>query len=126
MSDPRNSAAEAVLAVFLDAQRQGGEVALCEALDLLAQGTGENRFRFAANVIRGTKLGRHAIDDRAALRRIAAFPASRRREAVSIVARQEAGADGSDERVEAIAQRLRRKLRENETNELVKFAARAS
>jgi hypothetical protein len=118
-SDPHHSAAEAILLAVLEAQRKGGDAVLCEALDLLAQGTGENRFRFAANVIRGTKLGRHAIDDRAWLRRIAGYPPGQRREAVSIVARQVAGAEASDKRVAAIARRLRRKLRENETDKLV-------
>jgi hypothetical protein len=107
----------------LEAQRDVGDVALCEALDLLAEGSGQKRFRFAANVIRGTKLGRHEIDDRQSLRRIAAFPAARRREAVSIVARQVAGTDAGDERVEAIARRLRRKLRENQTDKMVLSAA---
>jgi hypothetical protein len=111
MDDPRQATAEAILAAVLQAQRDVGDVALCEALDRLAQGTGENRFRFAANVIRGTKLGRHEIDDRAALRRIAAFPPAQRHKAVGIVAGQIAGAGASEQRVEAIANRLRRKLR---------------
>ena len=113
MSDPHSSAAEAILRTVLEAQRDGGDAVLCEALDLLAQGTGENRFRFAASVIRGAKLGRNAIDDLAALRRIAAFPTARRRAAASIVARQIAGAEASNTRVNTIANRLRKKLREN-------------
>jgi hypothetical protein len=125
MSDPRRLAAE-LYDAMLRTQRDGGDAALVEAMNLLGQGTGQNKFRHAGAVIGGIKLGRRAIDDRAALRRIAAFPACRRREAVGIVARQVAGANAGDERVEAIAQRLRRKLRANETNTLVKFAASAS
>ena len=119
MSDPRSLAAEAIYNTVLQAQREGGDAALCAALDLLAEGSGENRFRFAASVIRGTRLGRHAIDDREALRRVAAFPAARRREAVGIVARQVAGVNASEARVDAIAQRLRRTLRANKANKIV-------
>jgi hypothetical protein len=115
----RRQAAEAIYHAMLDAQRDAGDVALCEALDLLAAGTGQNKFRHAASVLRGTVLGRHAINDREALRRVAAFPAARRREAVGIVARQVAGVDASDARVDAIAQRLRRKLRANKANKIV-------
>jgi hypothetical protein len=125
MSEP-SEAAENIYRAMLDAQRDADDIALCDALDLLCERTGQNKFRFAASVIRGTKLGRHAIDDRASLRRIAALREARGCEAVSIVAREVAGANAGDERVEAIAQRLRRKLREKETNELVKFAATGS
>ena len=126
MGDPPNSAADAIHRAVLEARRDGNNAALCEALDMLAQGTGENSFRFAANVIRGTKLGRRAIDDKAALRCIASFPVEQRRDAVSIIARRIEGVGATDKRVEATAQRLRRKLRVNETNKLVKFAASAS
>jgi hypothetical protein len=122
-SDSRRVAAEAVYAAILKAQRDVGDVALCEALDLLAEGSGENRFRFAASVIRGTRLGRHAINDREALRRVAEFPAARRREAVGIVARQIAGPDADDARIDAVANRLRRKLRENKAGKLLITAA---
>jgi hypothetical protein len=113
MGDPQNSAAEAILRTVLEAQREGGDVALCDALDLLAEGTGQNKFRHAASVLRGTKLGRRAIDDKVSLRRIAAFPPARRHEAVGIVARQEAGAAASKRKVDTIAHRLREKLRKN-------------
>jgi hypothetical protein len=124
-SDPRRLAAEAVYDAILKAQRDAGDVALCEALDLLAAGTGQNKFRHAASVLRGTVLGRHAINDREALRRIEAFPAVRRREAVGIVARQIAGPDANDARVDAVANRLRRKLRERKAGKLVITAASA-
>jgi hypothetical protein len=65
--------AEEIYRVMLEAQRDAGDRALCEALDKLAEGTGQNKFRHAAAVVRGTKLGRHAIDDKAALRRIASY-----------------------------------------------------
>jgi hypothetical protein len=51
---------------------------------------------------------------------------SRRREAVGIVARQVAGAEASDKQVDAVAHRLRRKMRENETDKLVLSAASVS
>jgi hypothetical protein len=103
--DPRRlAAAEGIYRAVLEAKRDVGDAALCDALAMLAADSGENRFRFAASVVRGTKLGRHAIDDKAALRRIAAYPADRRREAVGIVARQIAAV--SDERVASIERRL--------------------
>jgi hypothetical protein len=111
MTDDQRPTSEGLYLALLNSQRDDGDVALCEALDLLAEGTGQNCFRHAASVIRGRALGRHAIDDKAALRRIAAYPADRRREAVGIEARQIAGADASDKQVDAIAHRLRRKLR---------------
>ncbi|SRR5258706_8606793 len=114
-SDPRRLAAQAIFQALLQAQRDAGDTALCEALDLLAQGTGENRFRHAASVLRGIKLGRHEIDDREALRRIAAYSPARRRAAAGIVARQVAGAEASNTRVNTIANRLRKKLRENKS-----------
>ncbi|WMT78858.1 hypothetical protein [Bradyrhizobium sp. Ash2021] len=119
MTDPRRRAAEAIYNAMLQAQRDAGDAALCEALDLLAADTGQNKFRFAASVLRGTTLGRLAINDAEALRRITAFPPARRREAVGVVARQVAGAEANPARVDAIAHRLRRKLRENETDKKV-------
>ena len=118
-ADPRHPAAEAILRAVLEAQREGGDAVLTAALDMLCEHTGQNKFRFAANVIRGTKLGRHEIDDRDALRRIRAFPSAQRREAVGIVANHFAGVGASDKRIAAIARRLRRKLTENETDKLV-------
>jgi hypothetical protein len=115
-SDPRRRAAKAIYAAVLQAQRVAGDVALCEALELLSEGTGQNKFRHAASVLRGTVLGRTAIDDQEALCRIAAFPPARRREAVGIVAGQIAKASGK--RVDTVERRLRRKLK-NETAERV-------
>ena len=126
MTDPRHPAAEAIYAAVLEAQRDGGDAALCAALDLLADGTGQNKFRHAASVLRGKVLGRSVIDDKAALRRIAASPAAHRREAVGIAARQIAGVGASEKQIDAIAHRLRRKLRENETDKLVMSAASVS
>ncbi len=110
-NDPRRRAAEAVYDAILDAQRDAGDIALCEALDKLTSATGQNRFRHAASILRGTKLGRHAIDDREPLRRIAAFPAARHRDAVGIVARNIAGLGASPKQVKTIARRLQRKLK---------------
>ena len=125
-SDPRRIAAERIYAAVLEAQRDVGDVGLLAALDLLAEGTGQNKFRHAASVLRGTVLGRTAINDVEALRRIAAFPAARRREAVGVVARQIAGPDADDKRVDAIAHRLRHKLRKNKTKLLVISATSVS
>ncbi len=121
MTDPRRNAAQAIYRAVLQAQRDAGagDMALCQALDLLAENTGENRFRHAAAIVRGVRLGRHAIDDSEALCRIEAFPPDRRREAVGIVARQVAGAEASDHEIDAVAHRLRRKLRDNEADKLV-------
>jgi hypothetical protein len=49
MGDPRRIAAEAIYAAVLKARRDAGDIALCEALDLLAAGTEENKFRHAAS-----------------------------------------------------------------------------
>src|SRR5947209_2097276 len=103
-----HNSAHGIYQALLAAQRDDGDAALVEALDLLAEDTGQNKFRHAAGVIRGTKLGRHAIDDDWAVRRIATFPAAQRREAVGIVARQVAGPDATDKQVDADAHRLRR------------------
>lgn len=127
MSDPvTKSAAEAIFNVMLQAQRDVGDVALCEALDLLAGDTGQNTFRHMASILRGVAApGRKAIDDQAALRHIAAFPPVQRREAVGIVAQRVAGANATRKRVDAIARRLRRKLK-NETDEMVLSASSVS
>jgi hypothetical protein len=109
--DPGDAAADGVYAAIVAAQREAGDVALCAALEKLAEGTGQNKFRHAAAILRGRSLGRKAIDDRAALRHIEASPPDRRREAVGAVALQVAGPDATDARIEAIAQRLRSKLR---------------
>lgn len=109
--DARRRAAEEIYRKMVEAQRDVGDAALCDALDLLAYGTGANKFRHAAAIVRGAKLGRHAIDDREALERIAKFPEHRRREAVGTVARQMAGPDSSRAAIEAIERRLRRKIK---------------
>jgi hypothetical protein len=119
--DPRRSAAEALHAAVLEAQRVAGDAALCDALELLSEGTGQNKFRHAASILRGTLLGRSAIDDKEALRRVAAFPPDRRREAVGIVAGQVAKARG--ENVDSVERRLRRKLAKNETDKMVLSAS---
>src|SRR4051812_37437542 len=102
---------------FLAAQWEAGGDTLGRAPDLIADRTGQNTIRHAAAIIRGKVVGRTAIDDRAALRHIATFPASRRREAVGVVARQIAGTNCDDKRVASIARRLRRKLSKNEMDE---------
>jgi hypothetical protein len=113
--DPRRLAAEIYAAVQNARRDDVGVAALCAALDLLAESRGQNKFRHAASVLRGTELRRSAIDDREALRRIAAFSPAQRRGAVGIVARRVAGPGAAKKQVAAIAHRLRRKL-ENETN----------
>jgi hypothetical protein len=93
---------------MLQTLRDGGDAALVEALNRLGEGTGQNKFRHAGAIIGGIRLGRRAIDDGAALRRIAEFPAARRREAVGIVAGQMAKASGKN--ADSIERRLHRKL----------------
>jgi hypothetical protein len=107
----RPTTAENLYDALVEAQRIGGDPLLCEALRLLCERTGQNKFRNAAAIIGGSRLGRAALDDSEALRRIAAFPPDRRRDAVAIVAGQAGGGDAA--KVHAIAQRLRRKLRKN-------------
>jgi hypothetical protein len=116
MEDAR-SVAEALYDEKLGAD--AGSV-LVELLDIHAARTGQNTPRHAGRILRGAaRPGRKRIDDSDALRRIKAFPPWQRREAVGIVAQFEAGSGASAKQVETIAQRYRRKLREeNETNEM--------
>jgi hypothetical protein len=107
--DPRRLAAEIYAAVQNARRDDVGVAALCAVLDRLAESRGQNKFRHAASVLRGTELRRSTIDDREALRRIAAFPPARRSGAVGIVALQVAGPGATKKRVAAIARRLRRK-----------------
>jgi hypothetical protein len=117
--DPRSVAVADLHAAILDARRIAGDAAVCDALDLLGAGAGQNRYRHAAAAIRGLAPGRSAIDDDRPLRRISAFPPARRRDAVGIVAREVAGVAATDKQVDAVARRLRRKLSKNETDEIV-------
>jgi hypothetical protein len=109
-SDP---IAERLYDALMAAQREAGDDALVQALDLLAARTGQNTIRHAAAIIRGKAVGRKAIDDRGSLKRITAYPPPRRHTAASIEARRIAGAEASKTRVKTIANRLRKKLREN-------------
>jgi hypothetical protein len=119
VSDPLRLATEAVSNAIVDARRVAGDAALCDALDQLGAGAGQNRYRYAAAAIRGLPPGRPSIDDAWALRRILKYPPDRRREAVGIVAQDlEAGAGASSKKVKSTARRLRRKL-ENQTDEIV-------
>src|SRR5438876_7326646 len=95
-SDPRRLAAERIYRAVLEGRRDAGDAALCDALNLLAGDNGENKFRNAAAIVGGKRLGRAAIDDTAALRRVAAFPPARQREAVGVVAGQMAKASGEN------------------------------
>jgi hypothetical protein len=112
-SDQRGVTAEDLYHAMLSALRDGGDAKLCRALDMLAGDTRQNKYRHAGAVIGSTTLGRRAIDDHQALRRIAAFPPARRHAAVGIVARQAAGPAASKKKIDAIAHRLREKLRKN-------------
>lgn len=47
-----------------------GDGPLCEAFDLLADRTGQNKYRYAANMLRGSAAGRPIIDDRAEIEAI--------------------------------------------------------
>jgi hypothetical protein len=104
-----SAAAEAILDAMLQALRDDGDRALCDALDMLSQRTRQNKFRHAAAIVRGIKLGRRAIDDRAALLRIEGFPPARRAGAVNTIARKVAGAGATATKIESTERRLRRK-----------------
>ena len=118
--------AEDLYRAMLSVLRDGGDAKLCRKLDMLAGDTRQNKYRHAGAIIGGTTIGRRAIDGRFALRQIALYPPSRRHEAVGIVAGQLAGADATDKQIDTIAHRLRRKLREKETDELLMSAASIS
>jgi hypothetical protein len=105
--DSRRPAIAAIYASLADPEAQ-----LASLLDLHAERTGRNAARHAAKILRGAvQNGRHGIDDTAALRKIAGFSPSKRRQAVGMVARFMAGEGASKRKIAAIAQRLRRKLR---------------
>jgi hypothetical protein len=89
------------------------------ALRMIGEGTGENKYRHAASIVGGIKLGRHKIDDSAALAKIASYPSWRKREAPMMVAKEVAPAGATDKQVKAIAARLRRKAR-TERDKLLK------
>jgi hypothetical protein len=103
----RPTAAEKLCDEILKAQSIGGIPVFCEALHLLRERTGQNKYQHAAAIVGGRKPGPPEIDDRAALLRIAACPPHKRREAVGKEAKQMAG--GDDAKAKAIAHRLRRK-----------------
>jgi len=109
--DPRRAAADSIYTAIIAAQRIAGDGPLCEALEKLAGETGQNVLRYAAQVLNGKTLGRRPIDDREALRRIAAFSPDRRRYAVGMVARQMPGGDDAKVRAKN-ERRLRRKVHE--------------
>ena len=102
------AAAEALLDAMFQAMRDDGDGIVCQALDMLAEKTRQNKFRHAASVVRGTKLGRRAVDDRRALWRIG------RGEAVADVAAQVAR---PSEKPTSVERRLRRKLIANKTSD---------
>jgi hypothetical protein len=104
--------AERLYHAIAEALRTDGDPALCEALRLLGEHTGQNKFRNMASIAGGNKLGRAAIDDSDALRRIEALRPDRGRDAVGIVAREMVLAgEGGSAKADAIERRLRRKLR---------------
>ena len=121
MSDPRS------LAETLYDESLGDDAGslLCELLDLHTIRTGQNTARHAGRILSGAaRAGRQGIDDSDALRRIAAFPPQRCREAVGAVARLLAGPDADEKAVHRIERRLRRKRREqNETDKIGPSAA---
>jgi hypothetical protein len=116
--DPRRVAAERLHDAFLDARRVGGDSVICDVLDMLGAGAGQQRYRYAAAAIRGLPPGRPAIDDEWALQRILKFPPERRRSAVGTIAMQVTGPGASSKMIKATERRLRRKL-ENQTDEIV-------
>jgi hypothetical protein len=108
----RHRAAEALSGAMIEARRDGGDGAICDALELLGAHPGQSRYRRAATAIRSLPPGRSAIDDEHALRRILKFQPDRRREAVGIVAIDVAGgADATAKQVHAATCRLHRKLK---------------
>jgi hypothetical protein len=117
MSDPHRRATEAVYIAIIEARRDAGDAALCDALDQLGAGAGQHRYLRAASAIRDLAPGRPAVDDDLALRRILKYPPDRRREAIGIVAQGLApGAGASSKKVKSIKRRLHRKLAKNEVD----------
>jgi hypothetical protein len=115
--DQRRLAAEALYGAIIEARRDAGDAAVCDALDMLGAGAGQDRYLRAASAIRDLAPGRPAVDDELALRRIMKYPPDRRREAVGIVARHLApGADAGSKNFKSIRRRLSRKLAKNEVD----------
>lgn len=110
-SAPRRAAADRIYVAIAEARRIHGDGPFCDVLERLAVETGRNVLRYAAQVINGKTGGRKEKDDRRAIQRIVAWPKAHRHEAVGIVAREMAGPGAGERSIEAIAQRLRGKLR---------------
>jgi hypothetical protein len=126
MTDPRRAAAERIYAEIVASRRIGGDGPFCEVLERIADEWGRPVLRYAAQALRGKTGGRAAIDDRRALRRIEAWPAAHKSEAVGIVAREMAGPEADPKQVKAIERRLRRKLDKRKTDERVVSACQAA
>jgi hypothetical protein len=111
----RRRAAEALFGAMIEARRDAGDGAVCDALDMIGAGAGQHRYSRAATAIRDLAPGRPAVDDDLALRRIMKYPPDRRREAVGIVAQKLApGAGAASNKFKSIKRRLHRKLSKNE------------
>jgi hypothetical protein len=99
------------LRAFVAAFPIDGDFAVSEALELLAERTGKNKYRHAAAIVRDKKVGRHEKDDRWALQQIADCSPERRREAVGKVAKKVARSGATAKDIAAIERRLRRKIK---------------
>ena len=109
--DPLRLAGDTLHNAFLKSLSEGNDVTpdVRAALDLLAISTRQNKYRHAGAIVGGARLGRSAIDDAEALRRMASFPAHRQHQAAGAVAQQMAGAAADGQQIKADAKRLRRK-----------------
>jgi hypothetical protein len=108
MEDPRRLAE----VLYDESLGDDPDLMLVELLDVHADRTGQNTPRHAGRILRGARrAGRKRLDDSDALRRIAAFPPWRRREAVGIVAKWLAGEGADEKTVHTIERRLRRKMK---------------
>jgi hypothetical protein len=105
----RPGVAETIRDYILNAMRGGATPEVARAFAMLTDETGQNIFRYTGSVIRGDIRGRPAIDDSAALLRIASVPPADRREAVGKVARQIVGPGTTPAEAKAAERRLRRK-----------------
>lgn len=114
--------AEVLVEAMHEAWRAGGAGTIAVAMEKLSQRTGQNTFRHTANIIRGTKLGRTAKDDQAALWMIGNYPLSQRCHAVRDVAKK---VRRTGEKLKTVERRLRLKLRAKEKAAVLVLAVKS-
>jgi hypothetical protein len=110
MDEKNRKTAEELAGDLYDAcVASGPDAVIRELLARRARDTGENRYRYAEQIIAGKKPGRTPIDDSEAIRQIKNCPPSESRTIIGKLSRIIANKTG--ERPESVARRLREKTK---------------